>query len=297
VLRFGQAPRWFVEQHGFRLFTGTRTFIHALIPWHFWRAISMSTPVHLRMWTYPLRLYALLVVLSCLMVSARTAITLPARVAPDPLGNIAAVVGAGLMPWRVEPVDLLIEQIWGGWAPRTPVDRWTKPMGYDAAGPYYPRTVISAPQPIWSIVGDTGLDTLRPAFVACAAATATFLVLPIVRRRARVRWIHVFRAGVYGLSIVAVLILANWALDVPLVVRERGGWGSTYANQLARSNSTELRLLPFVLLLWWFCAARFYLRLERPAAVAISVAIIGSIAGFTVALTLHPLRPVLPLNL
>jgi hypothetical protein len=131
-------------------------------------------------------------------------------------------------------------------------------------------------------------DSLSPwrpmlsfAAIACAASTATFLVLPIARRRAKVRWAQIARCTAY-------LALGCLPLAVVLLRTLFGGRQSPYGRyELLRGTEDDLVVLvPVIALLtlWWHAAANRYLRMERPLAVAASVATIGTLTAAAIAL-------------
>lgn len=140
--------------------------------------------------------------------------------------------------------------------PGSPFDRW--------------RGVLLPWRPILSF-----------AAIACAASTATFLVLPIARRRAKVRWAQIARCTAY-------LALGCLPLAMVLLRTLFGGRRSPYGRyELLRGTEDDLVVLvPMIALLtlWWHAAAKRYLRMERPFAVAASVATIGTLAAAAIAL-------------
>lgn len=311
VLNPDRPPRWFVEGRERAWFAGTRTFVHSLAPWWFWKSIRMTMTVRWPLWTYPLRLAVLLLVLSCVATAVRTALTLPHGPSTDLSSKVVGVLGAGLMPWRKEPIDHVMARLAPWWVARRPGTHpghlhfptsSSQPIGRDATGPYFLRAITQNPaSEVSRAVRRTGLRTLWPTLAACVVATAAFVALPIVRRRAKVRWIHVFRAGMYGIGLSALLVIVTWGLDLraihqvsssrPVAIR----WVASWSTFESRWSTTELRLFPLLLLLWWWCVARFSMRVEKPLAVALSVTIIGSIVGLTVSTILQPHAMLVPL--
>jgi len=280
-----------------------------MAPWWFWKSVRMTMTVRWPLWTYPLRLAVLLLLLSCVATGARTALTLPEWPQRDASSRIVAVLGAGLMPWRREPIDHVMARIAPWWVARSSASlqqhrpipsHWLQPIGVDATGPYYRRAVTqAAPESVWIAVRRTGWRTLSPTLSACVVATASFIALPIVRRRAKVRWVHVFRAGLYGLGLSAFLVMVTWCLDLRAVHQMASGnsamrWLYSWATFNQRWNTAELRLFPLLLLLWWWCVARFSMRVEKPLAVALAVTVMGCIVGLTVTTLLQPHAMVVP---
>ncbi|MFK7959929.1 MAG: hypothetical protein AB8G96_05325 [Phycisphaerales bacterium] len=127
---------------------------------------------------------------------------------------------------------------------------------------------------------------LLPVALAPILAAGVFAVLPIARRRARVRWQHIGRLATYagigsfGLTVIVFIPFSIWIRDLEHVgqilgAQRRGGRASLGAGVL-------FLLLPAIWAsLWWWAAARWYLRMTRPLAVGLAVGLIAAIAlGF-----------------
>lgn len=106
------------------------------------------------------------------------------------------------------------------------------------------------------------------AFVACmslAAAPLGFLLLPISRRMARVRWRHLIRIALYSFMIFLIPLGADCYIQMTgqsgraLVTMP---WFVTIASALAG-------------LLWWAAATRNYLRIPHAWAVGVYVLVFG----------------------
>jgi len=99
--------------------------------------------------------------------------------------------------------------------------------------------------------------------IAVSASVAAFAVLPFARRRAKVRFAHLARAWCYA------LIGPFWILM----------WIGPRSFHPAEVVNVMFAIV--LLTVWWRLAAGRYLQMERPWAVAASVATIGVLAGWT----------------
>lgn len=115
--------------------------------------------------------------------------------------------------------------------------------------------------------------------LACAASLGTFAVLPIARRRAKVRWAHVWRAGAYfAFGPGTLLLAAGTAIGAtPLHSPSRF--------QVAGNAPSLLVIAAALLAVWWRLAAGTYLRMERPWAVSLSIAALSTLIACTATLT------------
>lgn len=226
-------------------------------------------------WTYPLRIAAIVFVLGMIATGVRATQTSAASIWLDPEAVIVRISSVILAPLLDVPVDAAMDRWRPGWsksaaAPSPLARRYAMILG--------PRTLAKSPldcvRATWSSVA----PWLQMAGVSVAASAATFVALPIVRRRAKVRWSHIHRAAVYALGIVPIIAVTCWLLDSISASRFRASpW-----HIADRFIHGEVALLPLFLLVWWWAASRQYLRLDRPVAVALSVAVVGTLVGFVV---------------
>jgi len=271
VLGPDATPRWFVESRRRHRFSGVRTLSRSLLPWRFWRRIQMTMPVQRSLWTYPLRLAALVLMIGTLATAARALITAPGLQNSDPVAVAVTVALASACPFLTEPVDQIMERWVPGWSMGGPVTPGPRlPWGWNRGGSAVPSEIAGA---TWKSVRPIAHWTI----VALACSVATFMVLPIVRRRAKVRWVHIHRAAIYGLAMVPVMSILCWTLDASWLVRLDARTRLFYTDE-ARSLPWEIALIPALLALWWWSVSRWYLRLERPLAVALSVTMVGFVA-------------------
>lgn len=285
ILREAAGPQWLVES---RRWTGRRfrglprralaTLVRSLLPWRFWQRVRMEQPIRPR----SLLAYALLLLLPVLLwctawvVIFRAALLIrELGVRWDGLPYLDLLVHATLF-WYPGNVQGLLDSLerWahGG----SPSQRWVWFMVRQ--GPEY------------SCLAKATLPALRQAAPLVTAVVtgwvgtlAAFALLPIARRRARVRWSHLLRAGIYGLVTLwplptALLVVAagqmlTGAFRSPLLER------TFYADALVHWTRVALLLQALTWFLWWHAVTRHYLRMERPAAVAASVTLVGVFAG------------------
>ncbi|MBM4114147.1 MAG: hypothetical protein FJ253_12385 [Phycisphaerae bacterium] len=230
-------------------------------------------PVRASLLTYPLRLGAIVLLLGVTATAVRMFVANPIDGKTDPEAlfvSIALAVAVPFMDERVEPFMDRWVQGWSAASPNPPPPGtgwgWSRAYGVNPS---------LAPFAAWR----SGHIGIRWTVVALACSAATFVVLPVVRRRARVRWVHVHRASIYGLALVPLIAIVGWTLDTIMLLH---WWGR--ANQwwsalhLDRTLPWELALIPAMLFPWWWCVAQRYMRLERPVAVAASVTVIGSLS-------------------
>lgn len=134
---------------------------------------------------------------------------------------------------------------------------------------------------------------LAPALLIVPACCAlTFAALPVSRRRAKVRSIHILRAAIYGMALpfVPVCLLS---LMCAFRILEQTSSGTVLASNLAAAidgglsgiaallpwlvSASMLIFIPITFAFWHACV-RYYLRMQHAAAVALSVTIIGLLA-------------------
>ncbi len=99
-----------------------------------------------------------------------------------------------------------------------------------------------------------------------------FVLLPISRRRAKVRWGHIMRITAYGLFIpVTIIILAACVYMIGIA------YGPTCAAAIQVMYYISLTVMPLVVI-WWAVAIKRYLRIPHGWAVAL---LLGAVATLT----------------
>lgn len=132
------------------------------------------------------------------------------------------------------------------------------------------------PSAYWRGIPSGGAPWLPLTLTAASVSIASFIVLPIARRRAKVRAAHLTRASVYlaaaclPLLCLVAILSSSFRPSRPAVKSFLVGY-----------DSDLITLLPMALVLghWWYVAVKHYLRMERPWAVAASVTTLGILSG------------------
>jgi hypothetical protein len=96
-----------------------------------------------------------------------------------------------------------------------------------------------------------------------------FAALPQARSRAKVRWRHIARVAMHGVTIpfLALLLATLGSL-----------WSALLDPPIVRVHVLHMLALGGFIaasIVWWMAAVRLYLRMDRPAAVASSAVAIG----------------------
>lgn len=138
----------------------------------------------------------------------------------------------------------------------------------------------------------TVLFAVGSSLAPMALAGVAFAILPIARRRARVRWSHLGRLmgyaalGATGLAITISALARILGLTDDLGALPGGRVGGSLDEQFVRVGDGHFLigvvlfwLLPTVVAsIWWTWAAGRYLRMSRPFAVGTSVAVVTSLS-------------------
>jgi hypothetical protein len=238
--------------------SAVRTALRTLRPRSFWAWVRMEHPIA------PRRL--------ALLVLVATACTYAAMVL------IATVLGVAI-GFRSRG---MLSLSYGWWDRVSPVDDLLRWFQY-AAWPL--RTRYD-----W-ISGARGVHPLPViALLAAALMPATFLLLPQSLRRAKVRRIHLVRAGAYSLIMFPIVLLTpNFAVIV--LNSLRGAWGIFFPfgvqlwslrHHEALACSGALADVCLWLLLWWSAVLRRYLRLPHSWAVALAMLVLALVLAVTV---------------
>jgi hypothetical protein len=249
-----------------------RTLWWALLPWRFWRRVSLEhAPVPRRVVTWPL-VVAVLLWAAGSLVSNATHLIGVASWSPPPrlpvIGRPSLIAGGS--------PDVM--EIASG---------WTWPL----AGRWP-----------WSVWMFDPLQWLGGSISLIAASAAWPLVLALLarsRREARVRRWHIARAAVYSLAwmhIALVLRLADavWGLgdlSVSLAVGYRPGaspWGGAPINYFWSNAPLGRVLLLAWLLVWWYWALRRGFRLDRAGTIWALLALISVLVAVIAELSLMP---------
>jgi hypothetical protein len=156
-----------------------------------------------------------------------------------------------------------------------------RPAGWGDDLLKYPLLVgaTTSPRERWAALGPLLRHTVT-LVAAVAGSVAAFTVLPFARTRAKVRWRQIGRCAVYLLASVPV-----WSLLLRVVgfgtAGLYDGWHRGWTELLPIHRPILGTAILLWLTLWWYAAVGRYLRMERPFAVALSVASIGLLSACT----------------
>jgi hypothetical protein len=150
-----------------------------------------------------------------------------------------------------------------------------------------PRTVLdgSSEAVVLIVVG-----LILPIVLTTTCAVGAFVLLPIARRRARVRWAHLGRLTSYaalgslglGVVLVAVEVAVGVSSQLGALRSVFGGLSSALAFMFEEEDLlliTAVCLVPITVAgTWWSWAAGHYLRMSRPWGVGMSVAAVTNVS-------------------
>ncbi len=239
-------PAWCVEYaKGLRDFLrrSVATAARTLWPFGFWRSLGMSDPLRWRALACYLALGAgALYVAFCIAHGAL------AWAATRPTGAVADAFRAALLPLSGTEV----RGRWVSWSPRELLRHW-----------------------------DDGAGVLLLMLLFHALCAAGFAVLPVSRRRAKVRWGHILRVWAYGMGLVAPAVLF---VEAGIALAEQD------AVLLALAGTVLLALAglwaPFLVgaeVVWWSTATGRYLRMGHPWGVGAAVVAMALLAALAAA--------------
>ncbi|MHC5003439.1 MAG: serine hydroxymethyltransferase [Planctomycetota bacterium] len=263
-------PRWCVE-HGrpsWRVpLAAAGTALRGLLPRRFWSTLEMSHPMR------PRRLVAYLLLLTMLPVLAymveQTAVALVVRSRLDRLYPGIRVIQPAVPP-------VVAEAVLRPFAPSSRITLKTAPVPGVRVGPYPPPRMLhlisvrTAGRYRLREVASRVMTPLLWWTAVLALMPLLFVLLPVSRRRARVRWAHLWRIAAYGwhgpmLILTAVVLLVAVAFTVPVL--HTAAIGAVF-------------LLPRWLtgpwlVVWWAAAIGRYLRMPHAWPVSIVFAFLA----------------------
>lgn len=235
----------------------------------FWRSIPMRLPLH---WDRLVLLNVVILIAAYLLLCTISAATTggylwKARASPGTTivaNDMQAIATSLVMPWAPEPIGSI-----------TIVGR-PLPMSLRS-----PRELLSL---IW-LRGHIGVVT-HLAVGSLAFMPLVFIVLPIARRRAKVRWAHIGRIALYTPAVIFLPLGILFAADAMRTVDRWTSGDVWLLDMLAWLGDWLAMVIPPALVLsfwwWWRSACRHYLRMQRADLVAISIVLIGVLLSITV---------------
>lgn len=267
-----QSPHWHIEyvsRWKFVPLAVLATAACSLVPWFFWSKLRISHEIKWRR----LAVYMLaLAMIAWLMFATSNAIIMGRSwVQADQhpqmtklsrsLGEV--VLHAFFLPWSNKPILTYTYNYISQGVPKS--------MKSSYAAPLWLRFVMR-----WN----EAILFYLTCFIV--ALPMTFVLLPISRRRARVRWRHIVRVFAYSLLFPALVCMGTIINAFWAYMSARG-----YTSRLPLVHvelTHDLCLMAFVMLaLWWWVAIRRYLRMEEAWKIGLSV-IVTSFMLATVAI-------------
>lgn len=179
-------------------------------------------------------------------------------------------------------VNLLVETDAAGVVPPANVTIVQAPIMVPRTGPS-PRSLAAA----W---GERLVTFALPVVAVPIAAAAAFIVLPVVRHRARVSAGHIVRLMLLGLLLAVTIsgllawmsIRRDWPTGSALLVRRaEAGGGFRFDRDLIMRVGGPVALAAIVSFVWIRSAAVHHLRLDRPVAVAAATSAVSITAAST----------------
>jgi hypothetical protein len=271
------------------------TFGRSFRPWRFWSAIKMSMPIR----RGRLAAYATLVLLGSLcfgyfvvqgVTAARVRYLMQINqsqfvVITFPGSQSVMKFPKGQGPRGLPGTAVTIEHSYVA----AVVEAILFPGSNSSLGTFgpasLPQQARSYPAPrqlhvtLMSMGGPVGISGSAVHATATALGVATwvwllqpasFLLLPVSRRRARVRWEHLIRVAAYGVFVPATVIVAATALI---------GLGLVQGADLPLGLAHYLLRYGIVLLLaaWWAAAIARYLRMPHSLGVAVLLTVLAGL--------------------
>jgi len=267
-------PAWSVEFSSVARWplAAISTAVRSLIPWRFWSALSM---MHRLRWKR-LAAYAATVVASMYIIFA---LVHGGMSAAEVVSARSLYQGANVT-MTTTPRKAFVVSAAQPW-------EWTSPGTYTITlgGGRTMTWVFDSPRQrleVWAQSEAPVLLLMAALFLLLTPAA--FAVLPVARRRAKVRWRHIGRITAYTpglfLPLFAMFLigeaawLAHRGYSMP---PEIGDWlTSPRAAWLVTGSLVVGGLLTAA---WWTAAASRYLRMERPLLVGLSVTALGFFAA------------------
>jgi hypothetical protein len=161
----------------------------------------------------------------------------------------------------------------GGAGPRILADGTIEQLSFPLAvmRPYS----YQSPRERWSVWWQESWYPIFFCLLHAIGSVLAFTLLPIARRRAKVRWAHALRVGAYG--VLGPLVVIAFAATVMGYLPLRSPASEAVFGSLLGNRSEFLLLVAAVSFLWTWGAVSRYLRMERGWAVAASITAIATL--------------------
>ena len=256
-------PRWSIEfarSAPSFLDRSLRTIMVAHQPWKTWRSLKMTHPI---VWGRLVLWWALLLMVGTVLIYTAIRVGFALAVHSSFMQvNAKTNVTCFDLCWR--SVFTPTSQTSPGtltWSGQTsgypPPFYWSRYSGWN--------TAVLQKRAIWAIVFAALVLLLSPM---------AFISLPVSRRKAKVRWAHLFRIMLHSGALLTIpfILLVAGLLFVP---------GNLFAADvlIGLTVMTATLGIPIAALFLWRSAAKHYLLMTEPTFVAISVTVLACLAA------------------
>lgn len=254
------------------------TLLMMFLPWRFWSQLKMTHELR------PRRLVGFgLVLVALLYVSVGVIQGIAvSRVISPSVSNwqrVFSTAYAVLLPLSSDPPSPYY--VATGWPVGTlPTPLWFTKRHFKRMGSDSNFSIALLTGNVDAILSGTwtfwlGMRFLFTSLLMFLCTPIWFVLLPISRRRAKVRWSHIVRITVY--SLVLFVCLSIYALL-------RFGFLRDYWWASAGPLYRELRHLvvwvtPLLLLIWWSFAISRYLKMSHAWGVGLAIVVMGVLSG------------------
>ncbi len=258
--------------------TSLRTLLMMFLPWRFWSQLKM--PHELR----PRALAAFcLVLLALLYVSfgITQGVAVSRAISPSVSNwqRVFSTAYAVVLPLSSDPPSQYY--VATGWGPAgtLPTPLWVTARHFDRIGSHSDFSIALLTGNVDGIFG-TGTFRLAIRFLLTSllmflCTPIGFLLLPISRRRAKVRWSHIVRITVY--SLVLFVYLFMYALLRFGFLRDY--WWVSAGPLYRELQHLVLWVTPLLLLIWWSFAISRYLKMSHAWGVGLAIVVMGVLSG------------------
>jgi hypothetical protein len=194
-----------------------------------------------------------------------------------PLTIKFSYTGAAIEAILFPLADSSAGRVTGSWQYPAPSELWE----CASAGSVLYAGSGTRPATVWSNVRDVIQSPVMPIVlvVPCLFAMifpCSILLLPVTRKRAKVRWQHIMRIALYGWFAVFFSVYAALLIGIVDVTLRTSGVEFGY------EIIPIMVLPPIMLTTWWAVAIKRYLYMPRAAAIAILLAILNLLLVWTI---------------
>ena len=264
-------PRWCIEYapQGIRVLVGAfKTLSRSLWPWHFFSSLKMSHMIRPRRLALYLALLVLLPGIAYVVEQTTVAVRVRYKVGSNQWTTsishsyFSAIIEAVFTPTSSNSSATYTNS--GFVVVYLPPNRLheafeiLQPVGPSLQKNPFVRSIIPS---LLALTGGVAVSLLLPV---------GFILLPITRRRAKVRWEHFGRITAY--SFIIPSLLASTFLACGMIAYLRLEWGK---NAMGVATWMNIFLPIPLLIIWWAAAAKCYLHLPHAWLISILLALLA----------------------